>query len=226
MSNSSILSTVLDEDNKSDHRTLAKRLECTASLVRAQQHPDAWRTRFRSQQIDLVLSKLLQSEFCAAMKIATEGFVILQLRSSLVRDKYRDMTFNTTRNTLAFYRFESTNFPVFVGHVEYVGPAGTVRIRRISQTDPPRTWIITLGVGALDDHNQYIIRTRDAWGRFESPYILEPLRGYDDSESTFARPGAVWASGQIPEHISPAIDSWTLLDRLPLRHNVSASRLF
>ncbi len=59
MSNSSILSTVLDEDNMSDHRILAKRMECNASLVRAQQHPDVWRTRFRSQQVDFVLPKSL-----------------------------------------------------------------------------------------------------------------------------------------------------------------------
>lgn len=142
-----------------------------------------------------------------------------------MRDKYRDITLYTTRNTLVFYRFESTNFPVFVGHDEYFGPVGIVRTRHISQTDHPRTWIITLGVGALDDNNHYIVRTRDAWGRFESPYILKPLRGYDNSESTFPQPGAVWASSKVPGHISPAVDSWTLLHRLPLRHNVSASRL-
>lgn len=157
LSNTWILSLVLGEKEKNppldgslsgkiSHRDLLKKLDRDSVLPSTFQHPDAWRTRFRTRTLEISIplssSTLMRPAFVAAARTGTQnGFLALQLQDS------PKGTRNRLKSTLVIYPFDSAELPWYAGTVHDVEGQGAFRITGVTEIGHHAEWVLKIEIG-------------------------------------------------------------------------------
>ncbi|KAL9130273.1 MAG: hypothetical protein Q9175_007063, partial [Cornicularia normoerica] len=183
LSNTWILSLVLGEKEKSppldgslsgkiSHRDLLKKLDRDSVLPSTSQHPDAWRTRFRTRTLEISIplssSTLMRPAFVAAARTGTQnGFLALQLQDS------PKGTRNRLKSTLVIYRFDSAELPWYAGTVHDVEGQGAFRITGVTGIGRHAEWVLKIEIG--NTTGLYSLTAREAFSNSDSRFSLKTL---------------------------------------------------
>ena len=224
LSNTWVLSSVLGlrEELLSgtlSHQGLLKKWDCDSDLRSTSWQPDAWRTRFRTRNLDFLIqspsSSLTRPTFVAAARTGNQnGWQVFQLQ-----DRIQD-TRNPLRSTLVIYRFDLTELVCYAGAVHDVEGQGAMRIVDVEEIRRHREWVLRIDIGGIA--RLYTIVANEGFSNSGSRYYLETSESREDvpglSEGTSAIPGCV----NGPELPSIGNQSWNFLAQFQPNEAVSA----
>lgn len=183
LSNTWVLSSVLgvkeeipplDESlsGKLSHRDLLKNFDCGSDLPSTSQHPDTWRTRFRTR--NLVFSIPSQSTtlstpaFVAVARTGTQnGFLAFQLQRSAQSTRSR------VKSILIIYRFDSAEIPWYAGTIYDVEGHGALRITSATEIRRQAEWALQIEIGHTA--GLYLLTARKAFSKYDSSFSLKAL---------------------------------------------------
>lgn len=157
---------------KTSHRDLLRKLDCDSSLPSTSEHPAAWRTRFRTRNLDFSIpppvSTLTRSTFVAAARMGTQsGFLAFQLQNPA------QSTSNRLRSALVMYRFDSADLPWYAGTIHDVEGQGGLVFTSVAEIRPNAEWVLTIEIG--DTPSRYSLTAREAFSKSDSRFSLNKL---------------------------------------------------
>ena len=231
LSNTWVLSSVLgvkEEPSKISgslnaqlsHRDLLNKLDRDSDLPSTFQHPDAWRTRFRTRNLDFSLpspsSTRTRPALVAAARTSTQnGWLALQLRDSAQE------TTDRLRSTLVIYRFDSAELPWYAGAVHGVEGQGAFRIIGVAEIRRHKEWVLQIEIG--DTAGLYSLNAREAFSNSDSRFSLKTLETLEKVPGLSEDKSTVQGFDRLPEPLSTGDQSWTILAPFPPNGRVSAS---
>ena len=231
LSNTWVLSSVLgvneerspsvgSPSGKCSHQDLLKKLDRDSNLPSTSRHPDVWRTRYRTRNLDFSipspsLTRTSPALVAAARTGTQHGWLAFQLR-----DSAQD-TANRPQSTLVIYRFDSTELPWYAGAVHNVEGQGALRITGVTEIRPLNAWVLQIEIG--DATGFYPVTVRDAFSNSDSIYSLKTLESLEKvpglSNDKFATQGL----DRLPERPPIGDQSWNILAPFPPNGGVSAT---
>ena len=163
-------------------RDLLKKFDQHSSLKLAYPENGDWQIRFRIRSLQFSTTELVHLSphvstliIIAAARVGLrEGFMILQTVSST----RLHLPENHQWSTLMFFRFDSADFPTYVGSAELPGVVDALDFINMAESKSKRSWIFKIGVG---DQLRYLsINVRSAFSKFDTRYMVhltdsEPL---------------------------------------------------
>lgn len=202
------------------HRDLLKKLDDDSGLPSTFQHPDAWRTRFRTRTLDFSLpspsSTRTRLALVAAARTGTQnGWLAFQLRDSAQE------TTDRSQSTLVIYRFDSAELPWYAGAVHNVEGQGTLRIISVAEIRRDKEWVLRIEIGGTAGF--YSLNVQEAFSNSDCRFSLKTLEtlekvpGLSEDEST------VQGFDRLPEPLPTGDQSWKILAGFPPNEGVSAS---
>ena len=230
LSNTWVLYSVLDKDEKrspSDgpqsgnfsHRDLLKKLDCNSDLPSTSQHPDAWRTRFRTRNLVFSIpspsSTLTRPAFVAVTRTGTQnGFLAFQLQAPA------QSTSKRLQKSLVIYRFDSAEVPWYAGTVHDVKGQGALRITGVIEIKRHAEWVIGIEIG--DTAGLYSLTARKAFSKGDSRFSLETLKSPEKVAGLSNVEFAIQGFTRSPESLPVGDQSWKVLARFPPNGGVCA----
>ena len=202
------------------HRDLLRKLDRDSDLPSTSRHPDAWRTRFRTRNLDFSISSIssirTRPALVAAARTGTQnGWLIFQLQ-----DSAQD-TRNRWESTLVVYRFDSAELPCYAGAVHDVTGKGALRVEEIRRDTE---CVLKIEIG--DAAGLYSLTAREAFSHSDSRFSLGTLKSLDRVPGLSKDEIAIHAFDRPPETHPIGNQSWNILLPLPPNGGVSASLLF
>lgn len=230
LSNTWVLASVLGVEEKTppldaspggkiSHRDLLKNLDCDSDLPATSQHPDAWRTRFRTRNLEFSIpspsSTLTRPAFVAATRTGTQnGFLAFQLQDSA------QSTGNRLKNTLVIYRFDSADLPWYAGSIHDVGGQGALRIMGVAEVRRHAEWVLKIEIG--DTAGLYSLTARKAFSKSDSRFSLTMLKPLEKVPGISPDRFTIQGVDGPPEPLPSGDQSWNVLTPFPpnggLRH--------
>ena len=181
LSNTWVLSSVLGAREELlrgtlSHRDLVKKWDRDSDLRSTSWHPDAWRTRFRTRNLDFSIqspsSSRTRPTFVAAARAGTQnGWLVFQLQD-LAHDKT-----NPLPSTLVIYRLDLTELVWYAGTVHDVEGQGAMRIVGVKEIRRHREWALRIDIG--DIARLYSITANEGFSNSGSRYTLKKLESSD-----------------------------------------------
>ena len=231
LSNTWVLSSVLgvnkerspsvgSPSGKCSHQDLLKKLDRDSVLPSTSQHPDAWRTRFRTRNLDFTIPSPSSTQTIPALVAASRtgtrnGWLAFQLRDS-AQDKA-----NRSQSTLVIYRFDLAELPWYAGAVHNVEGQGALRITGVTEIRPLNAWVLQIEIG--DATGFYSVTVRDAFSNSDTIYSLKSLESLEKvpglSNDKFATQGL----DRLPERPPIGDLYWNILAPFPPNGGVSAT---
>ena len=221
LSNTWLLSSVLgvrDQllSGKLSHRDLLKKLDRDSDLPSTSQHPDTWRTRFRTRNLIFTLpslaSALTRPALVATVRTGTEnGWLAFQLQEP-TQDTCKQL-----RSTLLIYRFDLAEIPCYAGAVHDVEGQGTLRIVSLIETRRSSEWLLRIDIG--DTTGLYSLTARAAFSNSGSRYLLKKLESWENVPNLSEDSSALqrFDDKVIGLH-SIGDQSWNILSGVPRQH--------
>lgn len=202
------------------HRNLLKKLDCYSALPSTFQHPEAWRTRFRTRTLDFSIplpsSALRRPVFVAAARTGTQnGLFVFQLQVSA-----KDIG-DRSSSALVIYRFDSTELPWYAGVVHEVEGQGALRIINVIEVRRHAEWILRIDIG--DTPGLYSLTAREAFSNAGSRFSLNALESLDNVPGLSQDNSASRDPERPPEAIPMIDQSWNILAPFPPNGGVCTS---
>ena len=224
VSNTWVLSSVLGvrEELLSgtlSHRDLLKKWDRDSDLHSTSWHPDAWRTRFRTRNLDFSIpspsSSPTRPTFVAAARAGTQiGWLVFQLQ-----DRIQD-TRNRLRSTLVIYRFDLSELVRYAGAVHDVEGQGAMRIIGVEEIRRHREWILRIDIG--DIARLYSIAANEGFSNSGSCYSLETVESSEGVPGLSEGTSAIQGCDNGLEFLSIGDRSWNFLANFQPNEDVSA----
>ena len=234
LSNPWVLSSVLgvkEEGSRFDgslhdrisHRNLLRKLDRDSDLPSTFRHPDAWRTRFRTRNLDFTLPTLSSTRtrpaLVAAARTGTQnGWLVFQLQYSA-----QDIR-NRWQSTLVIYRFDSAELPCYAGAVHDVDGKGALCITGVVEIRRDTEWVLKIEIG--DTAGLYSLTAREAFSNSDSRFSLGTLKSLERVPGLSKDEIRIHAFDRPPKILPNGSQSWNILVPLPPDGGVSASLLF
>lgn len=193
-------------------RTLHRRLDIEADLVRRTDDADTWRTRFRHCEIDFLVAPLcdhshidraLPASSLASAKFCVEGtplaYVITELTVAEL-EKPRQMI---------FYHIGITQRPYYVGTIPFSAKNGNPRILSLmGAAKYSYRWTLCLEING--DTRHYSICTISGFSSHNSPYTLRAIASpkVPDIHQEYRMPA-------LQPRVPPGSRLWDVLFPLP-----------
>lgn len=224
VSNAWVLSSVLGvrEELLSgtlSHRDLLKKWDRDSDLHSTSWRPDAWRTRFRTRNLDFSIqsssSLRTRPTFVAAARAGTQnGWLVFQLQ-----DRVQD-TRDRFRSTLVIYCFDLTELGWYAGAVHNVEGQGAMRIIGVEEIRRHRQWVLRIDIG--DSAGFYSIAANEAFSNSGSRYSLEALESSEEVPGLSEGTSAIQGCDNGPDLHSISDQSWNFLADFQPNEDVSA----
>ena len=204
------------------HRNLLKRLDRNSGLASTFQHPDAWRTRFHTRELDfsipLLSSSLTRRVLVAAARAGTQnGLLVFQLQESDQGTRKRSLS------TLVVYCFDSADLPWYAGTVHDVEGQGTLHITHLIETKRHAEWVLKVQIG--DTAGLYLLNARDAFLNSGPYYSLKILESLENVPRLSEDDSALQDFNRAPEAIPIGDHAWNILAPFPPNRGVSISSI-
>ena len=201
------------------HRDLLKKWDRDSDLQSISWHPDAWRTRFRTRNLDFSIqspsSLRTRPTFVAAARAGTQnGWLVFQLQ-----DRIQD-TRDRLRSTLVIYRFDLTELVWYAGAVHDVEGQGAMRIIGVEEIRRHREWVLRIDIG--DIARLYSIAANEGFSNSGSRYSLETLESSEEVPGLSEGTSATQGCDDGPELQSIVDKSWKCLAHFQPNEDVSA----
>lgn len=233
LSNNWILSSVLGMKEKRsppdgspsgrlNHRNLLKSLDRNSGLASTFQHPDAWRTRFHTRDLNFSIplpsSSLTRRVLVAAARAGTQnGLLVFQLQVS------DQGTRNRSLSTLVVYCFDSADLPWYAGTVHDVEGQGTLHITRLLETKRHAEWVLRIQIG--DTGGLYLVNARDAILNSGPRYSLKTLESLEDVPRLSEDDSALQEFNRASKPIPIGDHAWNILVPFRPHRGVSTSSI-
>ena len=225
LSNTWVLSSVLGVKEESlsgklSHRDLLNKLDCDSDLFSTSQHPDVWRIRFRTRNLDFsVLAPTpirKTATFVAAARAGTQnGWLAFQLQESIQHTK------SQPQSTLIIYGFDLADFAWYAGAVHNVEGQGTLRIIGVEEIRRCREWMLRIDIG--DTAGFYSLTAREAFSNSDSRFSFKRLESVEKVPGLSEGKPANRGCDKVPELLSIGDQFWNLLAPFLPNGDVSAS---
>lgn len=226
LSNSWVLSSVLgvkgdrspldgSPSRKLSHRDLLKKLVRDSDLPSTSQHSDAWRTRFRTRNLEFSTpspsSTPTRFAFVAAARTGTQnGFLVFQLRGLV-------------QSTLVIYRLDLAELPWYAGTIYNVEGHGALYVICVTEVRQHAAWVLKIGVG--NTAGLYSLTTHEAFSKLDSRFLLKRLASLEEVP-TLPNGNFVNQELDMPFKPLPVGDwSWKVLAAFPPNGGVCVSSL-
>lgn len=202
------------------HRDLLEKLDHDSNLPSTFQHPDAWRTRFRTRTLDFSLpsppSTRTRPALVAAARTGTQnGWLAFQLRDSAQEETDR------SQSTLVIYRFDSAECPWYAGAVHYVEGQGALRITSVAEIRRDKEWVLRIEIGGTAGF--YSLNAREAFSNSDGRFSLKTLENFERVPGLSEDKPTVQGFDRLPETLPTGDQSWKILAGFPPDEGVSAS---
>lgn len=202
------------------HRDLLKKLDHDSALTSTFQHPDAWRTRFRTRTLDFSLpspsSTRTRPALVAAARTGTQnGWLAFQLRDSAPE------TTNRLQSTLVIYRFDSAEIPWYAGAVHNVEGQGALCIISVAEIRRDKEWVLRIEIGGTAGF--YSLNAREAFSNSDCRFSLKTLEILETVPGSLEDKSTVQGFDTLPEPLPTGDQSWKILAGFPPNEGVSAS---
>lgn len=205
---------------KLNHRDLLKQFDCDSDLPSTSQHPDAWRTRFRTRNLEFSvpsqLSTLSTPTFVAATRTGTQnGFLAIQLQTSAQGTRDR------SKSTLVIYRFDSAELPWYAGTIHDVESQGALRITSVTEIRRHAEWVLKIEIGRTA--GLYSLSAREAFSKSDSYFSFKVLKSLEKAPGSSSDIFAIQELEKPPEPLLIGDQSWNALAPFPPNGGVCAS---
>ena len=224
LSNTWVLSSVLGAREELlsgtlSHRDLVRKWDRDSDLRSTSRHPDAWRTRFRTRNLDFSTqspsSLRTRPTFVAAARAGTQnGWLVFQLQDH-VHDKS-----NRLRSTLVIYRLDLTELAWYAGTVHDVEGRGAMRMVGVEEIRRHREWALRIDIG--DIARRYSIIDNEGCSNYGSRYSLITLESSEQVPDSSGGTSAIQGCDNGPELQSIDDRSWNFLAYFQPNQDVSA----
>ena len=224
VSNTWVLSSVLGVreellSGRLSHRDLLKKWDRDSDLHLPSSHLDAWRTRFRTRDLDFSIpspsSLRTRPTFVAAARAGTQnGWLVFQLQ-----DRIQD-TRNRFRSTLVVYRFDLNELVCYAGAAHDVEGQGAMRIIGVEEIRRHREWVLRIDIG--DTAGLYSIAAKEGFSNSGSRYSLETLKPSEGVPGLSEGISSLQGCDNGPELLSTGDRSWNFLAHFQPNEEVSA----
>lgn len=205
---------------KLSHRDLLKKLDCDSDLPSTCQHPDAWRTRFRTRELEFSIpspsSTLTKSAFIAAARTGVQnGFLVFQLQGSAkgTRDRLQSI--------VVIYRFDSAELPWYAGTIYDVKGQGALRITDVIEIRRHAEWVLKIEIGGTAGF--YSLSTRKAFSKSDCRFSLERLESMEKLPGLSNYKLETQGFHTPPKHFLSGDQFWNILAPFPPIKGVCAS---
>ena len=201
------------------HRDLLKKWDRDSDLHSTSWHPDAWRTRFRTRNLDFSIpspsSLQTRLTFVAAARAGTQnGWLVFQLRDCIQNTR------NRLRSTLVIYRFDLSELVWYAGAVHDVEGQGAMRITGVEEIRRHRKWVLRIDIG--DIARLYSIAANEGFSNSGSRYSLETLESSEEVPGLSEGTSAIQGCDSGPELLPIRDRSWNFLAHFQPNEDVSA----
>lgn len=227
LSNPWLLSSVLGDEkerpsvdgspsSKLGHRDLLKKLDRDSALPSTSQHSDAWRTRFRTRNLEFSIpvpsSTPTRPAFVATARTGTQnGVLVLQLRG----------TDDHPESTLVIYCFDSAELPWYAGTIQNVKGQGALRITGVTEIRRRAAWVLRIDIG--DTAGLYSLTSCEAFSKHDSRFVLKRLGSLEEVPTLPDREFVVAGLDRSPEPLPTSAGSWKILAAFPANGGVRVS---
>lgn len=155
------------------HRDLLKKLDQGSNLPSTYQHRDSWRTRFRIRHLDFEVvddsvDTALTHRLTAAVRTGVQyGFMVFQTTpiSSSCNASQKP-------STLLFYRFDSSDTPLYVGAAKHAANKGLLKAVSILEIEPQHA-VLKLTIG--DQARFLVFDSRKGFSNSDCRFVLTEI---------------------------------------------------
>lgn len=217
LSNTWVLSRVLEVDSEWSHRDILQELDCGSNQLSTFQYLDAWCTSFRMRHLQFSLPASCVLYVSVTRLGSQHEFIISQLCDE------RPTVSDQAKSILVIYYFDSKDLPLYAGSAEHDGIDGPIRVDSLTKVESQASSTLRIDIGGVI--RLYKITTRVAFSSYESRFPIQALGTPDDSRIP------VHSSSHIIEFTQPldnvggawlnASQPWTVLARFPPDQGVS-----
>ena len=143
--------------------------------------PDTWRTRFRARSLEFTTTESVDELSDQPYKFKTAARVGIQLGFMIFQMGVQ------THSVLLFFRFDSGDFPLYVGSVESPGSQGSLDSIRIIKLYHKQSALLEITMD--EEIKLYLVRPREAFAKFDTRFSVMEI-----------------GPSQIPQHYDPVVD--------------------
>ena len=197
--------------SKLGHRDLLKKLDRDSDLPSTFRHSDAWRTRFRTRNLEFSIplpsSTSTRPAFVASARTGTQnGFLAFQIRGTRSR----------AESTLVIYCFDSAELPWYAGTIYDVKGQGALRIKGVTEIRHRAAWVLRIDIG--DTAGLYSLTTCEGFSKYDPRFLLKRMGSLEEVPTLSNGESVVGGLDRPPRPPGPlpnSVGSWKVLAAFP-----------